>query len=77
MSSLNLELHSLSDFNVDIVPDEDGLKPAENALKKARFYFSLTKVPTLSIDYGLYIDKFPRKKLTPTNIKAKPNLPKK
>ena len=60
LSPLNLELHSLSDFNVDIVPDEDGLKPAENELKKAKFYFSLTKVPTLSIDYGLYIDKFPK-----------------
>lgn len=60
LSSLNLDLYCLTDFKIDVVSDEDELKPVENALKKAKFYFALAKIPTLSIDYGLYIDKFPK-----------------
>lgn len=31
-------------------------------MKKVKTYYSLAKIPTFSIDYGLYIDKFPKYK---------------
>jgi XTP/dITP diphosphohydrolase len=51
-----LELVSLRDIGVDQEPAETGATFSENALIKARFYASLTRLPTLADDGGLEVD---------------------
>lgn len=41
---------------------EDGKDPTENSIKEALPYYSQSKLPTISIDSGLFIDKFPKHK---------------
>lgn len=47
---------SLNDLQINENAVEDGQTFEENALKKARFFCSLSKLPTLSDDGGLAID---------------------
>ncbi len=51
-----------SDLGINIDVTEDGKTPEENARKKANEYYLHSKIPTFSIDAGLYIDKFPAEK---------------
>ena len=51
-----LELVSLRDVGIDQEPAETGATFRENALIKARFYFELTRLPTLADDGGLEVD---------------------
>ena len=53
---LPLELISLSDLNVKEEAPEDGKTFEENAIKKAKFYHQLTKLPVITDDGGLMID---------------------
>lgn len=58
-----LEIIGLNDAEInEIEIAETGATPAENALIKAKEYFNLAKMPTLAIDYGLYIEKFSKDK---------------
>ena len=43
-------------ISIDIV--EDGKTAEENSIKKAKAYFEITGLPTISEDAGLFIDKF-------------------
>jgi XTP/dITP diphosphohydrolase len=58
VQSLPLQILSLSDLNIGIEVTEDGDSPEENAEKKARVYFAEARMPTLTIDGALYIEKF-------------------
>ena len=50
-------LKSPKDFDLeDIEVVEDGESLKENAYKKAKTYFDLTKVPTISDDTGLFVE---------------------
>ncbi|MCH7715628.1 MAG: hypothetical protein IH876_05825 [Gemmatimonadetes bacterium] len=60
--SLDLEVLTLRDLDIDINVTEDRKTPEGNAIKKARTYFSEAQIPTFAIDYGLYIDRFPEEK---------------
>ncbi|HTR63198.1 MAG TPA: non-canonical purine NTP pyrophosphatase [Candidatus Binataceae bacterium] len=51
-----LESLSLADVGIREQPEEDGATFAENALKKARFYFRRSGLPTLADDGGLEVD---------------------
>jgi XTP/dITP diphosphohydrolase len=51
-----LETLSLADVGIRDQPEEDGATFAENALKKARFYYERARLPTLADDGGLQID---------------------
>jgi XTP/dITP diphosphohydrolase len=51
-----LEVLSLAEVGIRDQPEEDGATFAENALKKARFYFERGGLPTLADDGGLQID---------------------
>ena len=44
------------DININVI--EDGKTPEENAIKKAKQYYDVAKIPTIAEDSGLYIDKF-------------------
>ncbi len=53
---LKLEVLSLKDLNVHQEAPEEGENFKEISIKKAKFYYQLTKIPTLSDDGGLMID---------------------
>ena len=59
---LPVEILSPRDLNISLDVKEDGKSPKENAEKKARAYFAESNIPTLAIDGGLYIAKFPDEK---------------
>jgi 8-oxo-dGTP diphosphatase len=59
VTSLPIEFVSLSDLGIDLDVREDGRSPEENALKKARAYYVASRMPTLAIDGGLSVARFP------------------
>jgi len=56
LSDSGLEILTLDDLNIDADPEETGETFAANALLKAKFFYQLTGIPTLSDDSGLMID---------------------
>lgn len=56
LSDLAFELVSLSDLNITAEAPEDGETFEENAVKKAKFYYKLSDLPTIADDGGLMID---------------------
>lgn len=62
LKELPIEIVNLSDMNIDTEVEEDGNSPVENSIKKALTYYKESRIPTLSIDTGLYIDEFPKEK---------------
>jgi len=62
LATLPVEILSPQDLSIDIEVKEDGSSPEENAEKKARAYFAASRMPTLAIDAGLHIAKFPYEK---------------
>ena len=59
---LPVKVLSLKDLSIEKEVDENGQSPEENAGLKARAYFSASCIPTLAIDAGLRIEKFPEEK---------------
>jgi len=53
---LPLELITLGDLNIHISVEENGETFEENAIKKAKFYYKLSGLPTLAEDGGIEID---------------------
>ncbi len=53
---LGFEIVSLNDLKIKRKIKEDGKTFEENAIKKAKFYGQLTKLPTIADDSGLEID---------------------
>ncbi len=53
---LEIELVSLKDLGITQKIEETGATFEENAIQKAKFYFNLAKIPTMSDDAGLEID---------------------
>jgi 8-oxo-dGTP diphosphatase len=62
LEPLPVQVLSARDLNIDIDVREDGQSPEENARKKARAYFAEASIPTLAIDAGLHIERFPDEK---------------
>ncbi|SEM90097.1 non-canonical purine NTP pyrophosphatase [Lihuaxuella thermophila] len=59
VKDLPIQIVGLNDLNMVEEPEEDGMNVIDNAVKKAKFYYRLSKMPTFSIDNSLYIDKLP------------------
>ena len=59
LSTLSTEIFSLIDYGNTVQIQEDGSTPEANAIKKARFWFERVRLPTLAVDSGLTIDRFP------------------
>jgi XTP/dITP diphosphohydrolase len=53
---ISLELVTLKDLDINMDVEESGRTFEENAVLKAKFYFNLSSLPTLSDDAGLEID---------------------
>lgn len=60
--TLPIEIVGLKELNINLDIEENGKTPEENAVQKVKEYFKASKIPTFSIDAGLYIDKFPEDK---------------
>ncbi|MBU1203166.1 non-canonical purine NTP pyrophosphatase [Patescibacteria group bacterium] len=56
LSSLNIELLSLNDLDINEDPEETGQTFEDNALLKVKYYYQLAKMPVLSDDGGLEVD---------------------
>ncbi len=69
LSSLPIKVLTLGDLNLKIEVKEDGLSTEKNAEMKARAYFAAARIPTLAIDGGLHIEKFPAEKQPETFVK--------
>jgi XTP/dITP diphosphohydrolase len=60
--SFPVEILNLVDIGIKTQAPENGDTPAENARQKVEFAFSKCEIPTLAVDYGLYIEAFPKEK---------------
>ncbi len=56
LSSLNIQLYSLSDLSIKSDFEEKGKSYQENAAGKAKYYYQLSQLPTLADDSGLSVD---------------------
>lgn len=54
-----VEILTLEGLDIRAEVEENGHSTAENAELKARAYYSLSGIPTLALDGGLHIDRFP------------------
>lgn len=62
LEELNIQIFGLNDLNISYRAKENGNTAIENSLNKALTYNKISKIPTLAIDAGLYIDNFPKEK---------------
>lgn len=62
LDTLNMEYCTLKDFDFDIQIEENGKTTSENAEIKAKAYYQKFKMPILTDDSGLVIDKLPKEK---------------
>jgi len=69
LESLPIQILTLEDLNIRLSVREDGKSTEENAGSKALAYFSASQVPTLAIDGGLCIDRFPADKQPDTFVR--------
>lgn len=74
LRGLPVKILTLEDLCIDQQVEEDGLSTAANAEKKARFYYVLAGIPTLAMDGGLNIDRFPPEKQPGVLVKRAPGL---
>jgi inosine/xanthosine triphosphate pyrophosphatase family protein len=62
VSHLPLEVISLYEVGRYSQVIEDGKTPAENAIKKVEYHYREVRLPTVAIDSGLHIERFPENK---------------
>lgn len=62
LKSLEIDYCTLEDINLDIEINESGDNTTENAIIKAKAYYEKVKIPVLTDDSGLLIDKLPKEK---------------
>ena len=63
---------TLAEMGIYEEVEEDGQSTEANAIKKARFYFSRSGIPTLAMDGGLHIDRFAPEKQPGVLVKRMP-----
>lgn len=56
---LPIEVLTPSDLGIELDVREDGRTTGENAAKKARAYYAEAGIPTVAIDGGLWVERFP------------------
>ena len=62
LNRLGIDYCTLNDVDLDINISENGKTTTENAIIKAKAYYEATKMPVLTDDSGLIIDKLPKEK---------------
>lgn len=59
LRELGIEIVTLEDLNITCDVDETGKDPVENAVIKARAYYELSGMPTITLDDGLFLEGVP------------------
>ena len=54
-----VDIITLQDLEIDCDVDESGKNPIENAMIKAKAYYELSKIPTIALDEGLFLENVP------------------
>jgi len=72
---LPLEVLSLADLGIAIDVKEDGALPEENAEKKAKAYWAVSRLPTLATDGGLHIKGLPAEMQPGVFVRRIPGVP--
>lgn len=62
LNRLGIDYCTLNDVDLDINISENGKTTTENAIIKAKAYYKAIKMPVLTDDSGLIIDKLPEEK---------------
>ena len=75
VSETGVRLRTLDEFDIHSAVPENGASTAENAAAKARAYFALTGIPTLAVDGGLHIERFPPEQQPGVRVKRQDGLP--
>ena len=71
LKDLPIETLSLADLSLTTFVEEKGNSTEENALIKAKAYYSLSNIYTLSSDSGLYFEGLPKKYQPGVRVKRK------
>lgn len=67
---LGIELVGLDEIEAEIPEaEENGATPLENAVKKARCYYEVLRMPVFSCDSGLYFDGIPNELQPGTHVR--------
>ncbi len=64
-----VELLTLKDLHIDIDVEETGQNALENAYIKAKSYYEIAKIPTVSMDNSLFIENLPNEKQPGTHVR--------
>lgn len=59
LKKLNIEYSTLKDLNINLNIEETGKTVEENSLIKAKAYYKVSKMPVITDDSGLKLDKLP------------------
>ena len=64
-----IDIITLNDLDIDIEVDETGKNPVENAVIKATAYNNLSKIPTITLDEGLFLEGVPNEVQPCTHVR--------
>lgn len=64
-----IDIVTLSDLDISIDVEEDGLNPMENAVIKAKAYAKISGLPTIALDDGLFLENVPKEVQPGTNVR--------
>lgn len=59
LKNTEIDIITPKDLNINIDIDENGTTVVENAIKKAKAYYEIVKIPTIAGDSSLFIDGIP------------------
>lgn len=69
MKGLDIEVITPDELKIFYEVKEDGKTPIENAIKKAETFYTLTRIPTIALDEGLYFDTIPNELQPGTHVR--------
>ena len=65
----NIEVLTIKDLEINLKPEETGKNAIENAYRKAKAYYDVTKITTIVIDNSLFIEELPGERQPGTHVR--------
>lgn len=69
LEKMGIEVLTLKDLEIDIHVEENGKNSIENAYIKAKTYYDIAKITTISMDCSLFIEGLPEEKQPGTYVR--------
>lgn len=69
LEKMGIEVLTLKDLEIDIHVEENGKNSIENAYIKAKAYYDIAKITTISMDCSLFIEGLPEEKQPGTYVR--------